>query len=141
MSDIAELMARLSSMNESESRGSSGGGGIRIHPGAEGSGDVISALEFLSEEAESFGMASKFKGLMDILSPSMSFEDMVRVATPALGNVTFDSLEKFMPIAIRSKLAVLSQKNFILSNLKPPNIAIGGIKTVFGKKEGGEQGH
>jgi hypothetical protein len=140
MSDIAELMARLSSMNESESGGSSGGGGIRIHPGAEGSGGVISELAFLLEEVE-FGMASKFQGLMDILSPSMSFEDMVRVATPALGNVTFDSLEKFMPIAIRSKLVVLSQKNFILSNLKPPNMAIGGIKTVFGKKEGGEQGH
>lgn len=141
MSDIAELMAKLSSMNDSESGGSSGSGGSRIHPGSDGSGDVISALEFLSEEAESFGMSSKFKGLMDVLSPSMSFEDVVRVATPALGYITFDFIEKFMPIAIRSKLAVLSQKNFLLSNLKPPHMAIGGIKTVVGKKEGGEQGH
>lgn len=139
MSDIAELMSRLSSMKDSEG-GGGGGGSQGFHPGSDGSGGAIGGLELLSEDGESFGMAAKFKGLMDILSPAMSFDDVLKVATPAMGSVTFDFIEKFMPIAIRSKLVVMAQKNFFLASIKPPHMGIGGIKTIFGKKDQ-EAGH
>lgn len=57
---------------------------------------------------------------------------------PNLEYVTFDFIEKFMPIAIRSKLAVIPQKNFLLGGLQPPHIAVGGLKTAFGKGEEGQ---
>jgi len=140
MSDIAELMARLASMKDStDSSGGSGGGGrAEGFHAAEGASSAITNLEYLSSDGQSFGMGDRIKGLEDVLSPSVSLDDLVKIKMPNLEYVTFDFIEKFMPIAIRSKLAVIPQKNFLLGGLQPPHIAVGGLKTAFGKGEEGQ---
>jgi hypothetical protein len=137
MSDIAQLISRLASMNDGES-GSGGGGGDsgRIHPGANSSGAAISNLNFLYGEPGSFTISSKAENSLEDVFNSKPLGKIFDIEGHAvIGELSFDALEKFMPVAIRSKLAVSPQKNFLASNLKPPHISVGGIKSVFGKRD------
>jgi hypothetical protein len=142
MSDMAELMSRLSSMKDSDGGGGSGGGGRAegFHPGSEGSGEAIHNFSFVSSDGQSFGMDDKIKGLSDIFSPSVSLTNLLEMSGK-IEDITFDSIEKFMPIAIKSKLAVTSQKNFLLGSLQPPHMGVGGIKSALGKRGGDGQEH
>lgn len=134
MSDIAEMLARISSMKESSG---GGGGSERGFSAAESAGGFIDNLTLFSPEGgPNFGMSDSFQNLSQILSPSASFDDLFKISSnPNTGYVTFDLLEKFLP-QIKSKLATMPQQGFFAANIKPPHMPVGGIKTAFGKSEG-----
>lgn len=138
MSDIAQLISRLSSMNDGESGSGGGGGGDsgRIHPGSNSSGAAIANLNFLHGEPGSFTISSQSESSLESVFHSKPLAKVFDIEGQApLGDLTFSALTKFMPVAIESRLAVLPQKNFLASNLKPPHISVGGIKSIFGKKD------
>lgn len=141
MSDIAELMARLSSIKESESGGSSGGGHAEgFHPGTSGSGEVLGALSLCSPTGQSFAMSDKIKGLEDILTPSTSINDILEIPQDA-GQIPFSAFDKFALAQIQGQVAAMPQKNIAVGALQPPHLAVGGHKTIFGKRGGEQQGH
>ena len=90
MSDMAELMSRLSSMKDSDDGGSGGGGRAEgFHPGSEGSGEAIHNFSFISSDGQSFGMDDKIKGLSDIFSPSVSLTNLLEMSGK-IEDITFD---------------------------------------------------
>tara|TARA_Y100000389_G_scaffold140377_1_gene138190 strand:- start:17008 stop:17430 length:423 start_codon:yes stop_codon:yes gene_type:complete len=135
MSDMAELMARLSSIKESESGGGSGGGGHAegFHPGTSGSGEVLGALSLCSPTGQSFAMSDKIKGLEDILTPSTSINDILEIP-PDAGQIPFSAFDKFALAQIQGQVAAMPQKNIAVGALQPPHLAVGGHKTIVGKR-------
>ena len=138
---MAELMSRLSSMKDSDDGGSGGGGRAEgFHPGSEGSGEAIHNFSFISSDGQSFGMDDKIKGLSDIFSPSVSISDILEIPQDA-GQIPFAAFDKFALAQIQGQVAAMPQKNIAIGALQPPHLAVGGHKTIFGKRGGEQQGH
>jgi hypothetical protein len=146
MSDIQEMLSRISSMKDSEDSGGgggsggSGGGGVAegFHPG-DGAGNGVRDLNLTESEVPFLSMLGKSHSLDKIFQSGASLNDLIRISAP-LGINPFEIFDRFLPINLKNiQLLNLAKKGALDTH----GFTVGvGLKNWMGNnKSGGEQQH
>jgi hypothetical protein len=140
MSDIQEMLSRISSMKESEDSGGgggSGGGGVAegFHPG-DGAGNGLHDFNITDSEVPFLSMRGKSPSLDSIFQPGASLNDLIKISAP-LGVNPFEIFDRFLPINLKNiQLLNLSKKGALDTH----GFTVGvGLKNWLGNNKGGEQ--